>query len=127
MASALPRNPLAMLWKHPPRYMLGMFRIDARRTLWRALEAFFEDERLRGMLARYATYSGADPFLAPATLSVIPHVEFAFGVYAVKGGMYRVAEALTELIVRQGGHLRCAADVERVELDGPEQRVVAVI
>lgn len=126
MASALPRNPLAMMWMHPPRYMLGMFRIDARRTLWRALEAFFEDERLRVLLARYATYSGADPFLAPATLSVIPHVEFAFGVYAVKGGMYRVAEALTELIVRQGGQLRCAADVERVELDGPEQRVVAV-
>ena len=64
--------------------------------------AAFSDERLRILFARYATYSGADPFLAPGTLAVIPHVEQGFGVFAVKGGMYRVATALAELVLRLG-------------------------
>ena len=122
----VPRNPLALFLTHDFSDLLGLFHLDARRSLWGALGAFFDDPRLRVLLARYATYSGADPFLAPATLSVIPHIELAFGVYAVHGGMYRVAEALAELITRLGGELRCSAEVERVELDAAEQRAQAV-
>jgi len=126
LRSLLPSHPIAFLWKNRPADALGLFRLDARRSLWQALCAQFDDERLRILFARYATYSGADPFLAPATLSLIPHVELAFGVHAVAGGMYRVAEALTELILRLGGELRTAAEVERIELDTRERRAVAL-
>lgn len=126
LRSALPRHPLALVFTRRFSELLGLLHLDAGRSLWRALGDFFEDERLRMLWARYATYSGADPFLAPATLAVIPHVELAFGVYQVTGGMYRVAEALAELIVRQGGVLRCGADVERIELDAAEARAIAV-
>ena len=124
---AIPRNPLELVRSHDWGDLLGLFHLDARRTLWKALGAQFDDERLQVLLARYATYSGADPFLAPATLSLIAHVEMAMGVYAVRGGMYRVAEALTELIRRLGGELRCSAEVERIELDATETRAVAVV
>ncbi len=123
---AVPRNPLALPWTHEWGDLLRMRHMDTRRTLWRALTAQFDDPRLQVLFARYATYSGADPFLAPATLSVIAHVELALGVYAVEGGMYRVAEALAALVRRLGGELRCGVDVERVELDAKESRAVAV-
>jgi 1-hydroxycarotenoid 3,4-desaturase len=126
LRSPLPRHPLALLFTRRFRDLLGLRHLDAGRSLWQALGSFFDDERLRVLLARYATYSGADPFLAPATLAVIPHVELAFGVYAIEGGMYRVAEALTELIARLGGELRCGVDVEAIELDAGEARAVAV-
>lgn len=123
---AVPRNPLALPWTHEWGDLFRMRHMDTRRTLWRALTAQFDDPRLQVLFARYATYSGADPFLAPATLSVIAHVELALGVYAVEGGMYRVAEALAALVRRLGGELRCGVDVERVELDAKESRAVAV-
>lgn len=126
MQSPLPKSPLGLLRMHPLRDFMGLFHLDAGRTLWQALGSFFDDPRLRVLFARYATYSGGDPFQAPATLAVIPHCELAFGVHHVEGGMYRVAEALTELVTRTGGTVRCGADVERIELDPREGRALAV-
>jgi phytoene desaturase len=123
---AIPRNPLMLFITHDLGDVLAFLHLDARRSLWQAVSAFFADERLRMLFARYATYAGADPFLAPATLAVIVHIEMALGVYAVAGGMYRLAEALRELIRRLGGELRCGADVERIELDPREARALAV-
>ena len=51
------------------------------------------DPRLRQLFGRYATYCGSSPFLAPATLMLVAHVERE-GVWIVEGGMARLAEAL---------------------------------
>lgn len=126
LLTALPRTPIGLFRTHSLRDIFGLRHIDAMQTLWQSLCSHFSDERLRVLFARYATYSGADPFLAPATLSVIPHVELAFGVYAVEGGMYRLAEALGEVIARLGGEVRTGAAVSRIELDQKGQRAVAV-
>lgn len=123
----LPQGALEVVTSFNLSDAFGMLRLDALRSLWRAVCSQFSDERLRVLFARYATYSGADPFVAPATLAVIPHVELAFGVYAVDGGMYSVAACLSELIERRGGTLRCGAEVERVELDAKGERVTAVV
>jgi len=126
MKSPIPRNPLGLVLQNRFRDALGLWRIDAWRTLWKALGSFFSDERLRMLFARYATYSGADPFVAPGTLAVIPHVEQGFGVYAVDGGMFRVAEALAELVHRLGGQIRYGASVDRLLLDAAGRRVESV-
>ena len=70
-------------------------------TLWEALGPYFPDPRLRQLFGRYATYCGSSPFLAPATLMLIAHVEQA-GVYMVEGGMQRLADAL-EAVARSCG------------------------
>ncbi|WP_437677602.1 1-hydroxycarotenoid 3,4-desaturase CrtD [Sorangium sp. So ce131] len=92
----------------------GVMKIDGHRTLYRALCDFFQDERLRQLFGRYATYCGSSPFLAPATLSVIAHVERE-GVWFPEGGMYRVAEALAAAATRAGATIRCGAHVAAIE------------
>ena len=87
--------------------------IDGHRTLWKALGGFFNDARLRQLFARYATYCGSSPFLAPATLNVIAHVERE-GVWLVEGGMYRLAEALAALAARSGAWIRCGEHVAEI-------------
>ncbi|MCA9637043.1 MAG: NAD(P)-binding protein, partial [Myxococcales bacterium] len=67
------------------RGILGIADVDAHRTMWRALGAFFRDPRLRQLFGRYATYYGSSPFAAPATLNLIAHVEQR-GVWTVRGG-----------------------------------------
>ena len=74
----------------------SLAQIDAHRTMWRAIASTFDDERLRALFARYATYVGSSPFEAPATLNLIAHVERE-GVSVVEGGMTRLAGALAEL------------------------------
>ncbi len=95
----------------------AMWGIAPFTTLWKALGEHFRDPRLRQLFGRYATYSGASPFAAPATLMLIAHVEQQ-GVWSVDGGMMRVAAALSGLAIRNGARIRCRAPVRRVLLRG---------
>jgi len=66
----------------------------------------FRNPKLVQLFDRYATYNGSDPHQAPATLNVIPHLEFGIGAYAPVGGMYRITEALVGLAQRVGVKFR---------------------
>jgi 1-hydroxycarotenoid 3,4-desaturase len=85
-------------------------------TLWRALGEHFADPRLRQLFARYATYCGSSPFLAPATLMLVSHVERQ-GVWAVEGGMYRIVEALVRLAESLGVRFHYGAEVREIRAD----------
>jgi phytoene desaturase len=89
----------------------ALFRIDAFRSMNSAVSEYFEDERLRQLFNRFATYNGSSPYLAPATLAIIPHVEFAMGGWYVKGGMYRIAEIFQKLALDLGVLIRTGVEV----------------
>ena len=90
-----------------------MWRIRPFDTMWRALSQHFTDPRLRQLFGRYATYCGSSPFLAPATLMLVAHVE-QDGVWLVEGGMHRVAVAVAGLLQAQGGTIRYGAEAAEV-------------
>jgi phytoene desaturase len=46
---------------------------------------------------RFATYNGSNPYQAPATLNVIPHLEHGFGTYYPKKGMGDITQSLMKL------------------------------
>jgi len=95
------------------RGLASLAGIDGTRTMWKALGDFFRDPRLLQLFGRYATYCGSSPWLAPATLNVVAHVERE-GVWTVRGGMYRLAEAVAALAVRKGASFRYGAHVAEV-------------
>jgi 1-hydroxycarotenoid 3,4-desaturase len=82
-------------------------------SLWRALGDHFRDRRLRQLFGRYATYCGSSPFLAPATLMMIAHVERE-GVWLVEGGMYQIAEALARLAAARGAKFVYGDEIRQV-------------
>lgn len=103
----------ALLWRAGWRGLPGMLRISPFQSLWQALGAHFRDPRLQQLFGRYATYCGSSPFLAPATLMLVAHVERE-GVWLVQDGMQRLAAALAELARRCGARLRCNAEVAEI-------------
>src|SRR5690606_15068286 len=44
-------------------------------TMHAANAAVFSDKRFVQLLDRFATYNGSDPYQAPGTLNLIPHLE----------------------------------------------------
>jgi len=94
-----------------------LWRLKPFRSLWRELGEFFRDPRLRSLFARYATYTGASPLKAPATLMLIAHVEQS-GVWRIEGGMQRLAEALAAQVMRKGGEIRYAESVSEIGIRG---------
>ena len=100
-----------------PRALWQMMQIDGMRSLWRALEEYFVDPRLRQLFGRYATYNGSSPYHAPATLAVIAHVENAYGIFSVEGGIVRLAEALRRRAEELGVVITCNADVDEIVIE----------
>jgi 1-hydroxycarotenoid 3,4-desaturase len=70
-------------------------------SFWRLLGKRFSDPRLQQLFGRYATYCGASPWSAPATLMLIADVEMQ-GVWGVEGGMTQVAKAVADLASEHG-------------------------
>jgi phytoene desaturase len=83
-----------------------------------AVAAHFRSPHLRQLYDRYPTYVGSSPYRSPATLAVIPYIEFAFGGWHVKGGLYKLVESLVALARSLGVELRTCARVERIEHEG---------
>jgi len=83
----------------------------------------FTDPRLRQLFGRYATYVGGMPQSAPAVLALIWQAEGA-GVWAVQGGMARLAGGLGDLARGLGVDIRLNTPVERIEVCGGRVRAV---
>jgi len=96
--------------------VLALWGIRPFDTMWKALSQHFGDARLRQLFGRYATYCGSSPFLAPATLMLVAHVE-QDGVWLVEGGMHRIAQALAGLAAARGASLRYGAEAAEVTLE----------
>jgi 1-hydroxycarotenoid 3,4-desaturase len=86
------------------------------KNLWDALEHYFPDPRLRQLFGRYATYCGSSPFLAPATLMLIAHVELQ-GVWSVDGGMIQIPTKIAELARARGANIMHSETVEKIITD----------
>ncbi|MBZ8132198.1 1-hydroxycarotenoid 3,4-desaturase CrtD [Afifella sp. IM 167] len=93
--------------------MPRLMEISPFTTLWSALGEFFADPRLRQLFGRYATYCGSSPYLSPATLMLIAHVEQE-GVWLVEGGMHQVAVTLARLARERGAKIRTGERVAEV-------------
>ena len=103
-----------------PRYFRTLFRlyqIDPFRTVHQSVSRFFSDPRLVQLFDRYATYNGSDPFQAPATLNIIPYIEYGLGGYYIKGGIYRLVDALKRVACALGIQIRTSAKVETIHHD----------
>lgn len=109
-------TPLSLVRGAGFRGVGDLWRIEPFATLWGALGEFFHDPRLRQLFGRYATYCGSSPFLAPATLMLVAHVE-RDGVWLVEGGMHRIAQAVADLAQARGARIRYGADVAEVLVD----------
>ncbi|MCC8427275.1 1-hydroxycarotenoid 3,4-desaturase CrtD [Mucilaginibacter sp. UR6-11] len=102
----------ALFTKAGFKALLNLKKLDTGRTMHQANQRFFRDARLVQFYDRYATYNGSNPYAAPATLNVIPHLEQYYGAYFPQGGMYAIVTSLVNLAVMLGVkfHYNCAVD-----------------
>ncbi|MBN1667837.1 MAG: phytoene desaturase [Anaerolineales bacterium] len=109
--------------KVPVRDWLG---VDGLRSMQQAIESHVQAPQLRQLLGRFATYVGASPYLAPATLNVIAHVELNQGVWYPRGGIYQIARALERLAGELGVEIRTGTRVQGIEVRQRQVRGVTL-
>lgn len=109
-------NPLYGLQDLTNLNLMDFFGIDAFTTVSDRVDSSFESLYLRQLFKRFTTYNGSSPFQAPATLNVIPHVELSLGGYYVKGGMYKLAQALEALAKESGVTFRYGKPIRSIKV-----------
>ncbi|MFY9976539.1 MAG: 1-hydroxycarotenoid 3,4-desaturase CrtD [Chromatiaceae bacterium] len=114
-------SPVGLVQRVGPGGLGDLWRIKPFSTLWGVLSKRFRDPRLRQLFGRYATYAGSSPFLAPATLMLIAHVEQE-GVWLVEGGMHRLAQVLADIAQGLGARLHFGAPVAEILVEGGRAR-----
>ena len=82
--------------------ILNFGKIGAFDTMNAANQKAFKDSRLVKIFNRYATYNGSSPYLSPATLNVIAHVEIVKGAFYPVGGMFSITSSLVKLAMDIG-------------------------
>ena len=102
--------------------LLQLNKIDSNRTMQTAINSFFASDKLRQLFGRYATYNGSNPYSAPATLNIIPHVEYTLGSFYIKGGMYKIGEALEKLLIEQKVNIHTNTEVSKILTSGKKVR-----
>lgn len=106
--------------------LLNVGKIDPFRTINQANESFFKDQRLVQLFNRYATYNGSNPYLAPATLNIIPHVEYNQGSFIPEKGIYSITRALWKLAEKKNVNFFLNQKVDEIILDNKEVKAIKV-
>ena len=91
-----------------------LMKISSLKTLAKHNANYFKSEKMRQLFNRFATYNGSSPYKIPATFALIPFVEFGFGAWYVRGGIYEIPKALEKLALELGVEFIFDETVEKI-------------
>ncbi|GCC53013.1 phytoene desaturase [Chryseotalea sanaruensis] len=74
----------------------------------------FASPKTQQIFNRFATYNGSNPYVAPAMLTMIPHLEHNEGAFYPKGGMISITNALFKLANELGVQFYFNEEVEEI-------------
>lgn len=92
-------------------------KIEAFKSMNEGNRRFFKDPKVIQLMNSYASYVGSNPFIAPATLNMIQHLEINQGIYLPEKGIYHIVSALTELARDMGVKFHTKTTVDEIIVD----------
>jgi phytoene desaturase len=111
----------SIIWK-----LMRFLGIHPFSTLDQLNRRYFKDERLVQLFDRYATYNGSNPFKTPATMAVIPYVEYSGGGYTVEEGIHAIPAKLSQAAAQGGVQFHFSKTVDQIILKGKRVKGIEV-
>ncbi|MBO0950985.1 1-hydroxycarotenoid 3,4-desaturase CrtD [Fibrella forsythiae] len=102
------------------RGYLNLPKLGVFSTMNAANERRFQHPKLVQLFNRYATYNGSDPYQTPATLNIIPHLEYNIGAFFPKKGMVSITDSLVQLAMDLGVRFHFNTRVDEIVTEGKQ-------
>lgn len=102
------------------RGYLNLPKLGVFDTMNAANERRFKHPKLVQLFNRYATYNGSDPYQTPATMNIIPHLEYNIGAFFPRKGMVSITNSLVKLAEDLGVRFHFGAKVTAVVTEGKQ-------
>jgi diapolycopene oxygenase len=108
------------LWEFIRYYGLGRMgkQMDYRKTMAESIAEHFTDPNLRSIFEYFIKYVGSSALAAPGYMNMMPVIQFDYGLWYVRGGMYALAEGLGKLMSEMGITVHLNADVTAITRKG---------
>lgn len=113
-------NPQAM------KSYLSMRKLGIFSTMNEANRKQFSHPKLVQLFNRYATYNGSNPYETPATLNIIPHLEFKIGAFFPKKGMHDITQSLYKLSEELGVTYHFGQKVSKILVENGEAKGIKI-
>ncbi|MFW9950328.1 MAG: phytoene desaturase family protein, partial [Candidatus Thorarchaeota archaeon] len=85
-------------------------------TLNKINTKYFKDPRIIQLFNRYATYNGSDPYQTPATMMIIPYIEYDGGGYGIKEGIFEIPKKIHKAAEELGVKFNFGQKVEKINI-----------
>ena len=95
-----------------------LIRLGGYRSVYSKVCDYFSNEKLRLAFSFHPLLIGGNPFTTTSYYCLIAHLERTYGVHFAMGGTGAIVRAIAGLIERQGGTIRCNADVQEITVEG---------
>ncbi|WP_214802493.1 phytoene desaturase family protein [Exiguobacterium sp. ERU656] len=104
--------------------MSELLKMDPLNTVASGTKKHLNNKHLEQLFNYMVMYVGSNPYEAPAVFNQMIYVQMGIGIYYVKGGMYKIAEAMQALLDELRVTVHVNTPVERVVVEG--KRAVGV-
>lgn len=88
------------------------------------LSGYFRDPRVRLALSFQTKYLGMSPYKCPSLFSILPLIEYEYGIWHVRGGLNRLMHAMADACTELGVTIRCGQPATGIAFEG--RRAVGV-
>lgn len=78
---------------------------------------YIKNERLKQLISFQTLYIGISPIKSPSFYTMIPMIQFLYGVWFIKGGMYTMALGMEKLFREMGGEIFYDKSVQEISID----------
>ena len=108
------------LWEFLRHYGIGKIgrEIDYKPTMSEAISQRLSDPKLRSIFEYFIKYVGSSALAAPGYMNMMPIIQFDFGLWYVRGGMYQLAEGMAKLMSEMEIKVHLEADVTAITREG---------
>lgn len=108
------------LWEFIRHYGFSLLggKIDYRNTMSESIHERLTDPQLRTIFEYFIKYVGSSAMDSPGYMNLMPIIQFDYGLWYVRGGMYNLAKGLGKLMEEMGVKVHLNADVAAIEKEG---------
>lgn len=108
------------LWEFISYYKLKLLggKIDYKNSMSESIHQRLSDPQLRMIFEYFIKYVGSSAMDSPGYMNLMPMIQFDYGLWYVRGGMYNLAKGLGRLMEEMGIPIHLNADVEAIEKAG---------
>jgi diapolycopene oxygenase len=110
------------LWEFISYYKLKLLggKIDYKNSMSESIHQRLSDPQLRMIFEYFIKYVGSSAMDSPGYMNLMPMIQFDYGLWYVRGGMYNLAKGLGRLMEEMGIPIHLNADVEAIEKAGKQ-------